>query len=62
MLKMKIINWLGLYPVEQIKKLYKKRIKVEKTHISAKTNNNGDSYNFSNNSKNKDDIESKDKS
>ena len=57
---MKITNWFGLYPVEQIKKLYKKRIKVRKSHISTKTNNNGDSYSFSSNNKKKDDIESKD--
>ena len=60
MLKMKVTNWFGLYPVEQIKKLYKKKIKVEKSHVSTKTNNNGDSYKFSSNSKKKDDIKSKD--
>tara|TARA_B100000214_G_C23759040_1_gene531358 strand:- start:408 stop:587 length:180 start_codon:yes stop_codon:yes gene_type:complete len=57
---MKIINWFGLYPVEQIKKFYKKKIKVEKTSMSTKTNNNGDSYSFSDNCKNKKNIESKD--
>lgn len=57
---MKITNWFGLYPIEQIKKLYKKRIKVEKTNISTKSNNNGDSYSFSNDNENKDDIELKD--
>ena len=39
---MKITNWFGLFPVEQIKKIYKKRKKVEKTSKPDEHSNNFD--------------------
>lgn len=39
---MKITNWFGLYPVEQIKKIYKKVKKVEKINKSDEHSNKFD--------------------
>jgi hypothetical protein len=36
---MKVTNWFGLFPVEQIKKIYKSRRKVEKISNSDEHSN-----------------------
>ena len=39
---MKVTNWFGLYPVEQIKTIYKNRKKVEKISKSDEHSNSFD--------------------
>ena len=41
---MKIINWFGLYPVEQIKTFYKKIRKIEKCEKTKNNQEENDNY------------------
>ena len=41
---MKVTNWFGLYPVEQIKLIYKKIRKIEKCEKTKNNQEENDNY------------------